>query len=420
MITKDQALEDVLILDLTDEKGMYAGKLLADMGARVILVENPEQGHAARGIGPYYNDVPDINGSLLFWYHSTNKESCTIDISKPEGQQLLKALVKKADILLESFQPGYMESLGLGYKNLAKINDKLIMTSITGFGQYGPYSNYLSSNLVSMAMGGIMASCGYDDIPDSPPIHCEGWQGYATGCNYAAIGTLAALYYRDITGQGQWVDASIHEALSCTTEAAMPNWFYTKQTPKRQTGRHHGIQPTPSTQYVSLDGKLINGFDIPPRTMERWNALLSWMKETNMEGDLENDSYRELIRNRVRTGPQVLEIVSQITKFIASLPAEEIYHGAQKIRLAWAIIRSPEENLNDPHFTEDRNFFVDIYHPNIGKSFLYPGAPYSFTETPWNIRHCAPELGENTNRVLIEDLGLYEEKVNNLRESGIV
>ena len=119
MITKDQALEDVLILDLTDEKGMYAGKLLADMGARVILVENPEQGHAARGIGPYYNDVPDINGSLLFWYHSTNKESCTIDISKPEGQQLLKALVKKADILLESFQPGYMESLGLGYKNLA-------------------------------------------------------------------------------------------------------------------------------------------------------------------------------------------------------------------------------------------------------------------------------------------------------------
>ena len=154
--------------------------------------------------------------------------------------------------------------------------------------------------------------------------------------------------------------------------------------------------------------------------MERWNALLSWMKETNMEGDLENDSYRELIRNRVRTGPQVLEIVSQITKFIASLPAEEIYHGAQKIRLAWAIIRSPEENLNDPHFTEDRNFFVDIYHPNIGKSFLYPGAPYSFTETPWNIRHCAPELGENTNSVLIEDLGLYEEKVNNLRESGIV
>ena len=420
MIAKDQALEDVVILDLTDEKGMYMGKLLADMGARVILIENPESGHPARSIGPYYNDVPDINGSLLFWYHSTNKESCTIDISKPEGQQLLKALVKKADILLESFQPGFMESLGLSYKSLSEINDKLIMTSITGFGQNGPYSNYISSNLVSMAMGGIMASCGYDDIADSPPINCDGWQGYATGSNYGAIGTLAALYYRDITGQGQWVDASIHEALSCTTEAAMPNWFYTKQTPKRQTGRHHGIQPTPSTQYLTLDGKLLNGFDIPPRTMERWNGLIAWMKETNMTGDLEDESYREIIRNRVRTGPHVAKIVSQISKFIASLPTEEVYHRAQQIRLAWAIIRSPEENLEDPHFREDRNFFVDIYHPNIGKTFIYPGAPYSFTETPWAIRNCAPEHGENTNKILIEDLGLYIDKVNNLRENGVI
>ena len=185
------------------------------------------------------------------------------------------------------------------------------------------------------------------------------------------------------------------------------------------SGNSLNVRQNP-TSLSPIVGKLLNGFDIPPRTMERWNALIAWMKETDMAGNLEDDSYRELIRNRVRTGPQVEEIVSQISKFIASLPAEEVYHRAQQIRLAWAIIRSPEENLDDPHFREDRKFFVDIYHPNIGKTFIYPGAPYSFTETPWTIRNCAPEHGENTNVILIEELGLYEGKINKLRENGVI
>ena len=132
------ALEDLVVLDLTDEKGMYMGKMLADMGAKVTIVEPPE-GHPARHIGPFYQDKPDPNNSLLFWYHSTNKESITLDITTPKGAQLMKEMVKKVDVVLESFQPGYLDTLGLGYETLSQINPRLIMTSVTPFGQTGPY-----------------------------------------------------------------------------------------------------------------------------------------------------------------------------------------------------------------------------------------------------------------------------------------
>lgn len=413
------ALEDLVVLDLTDEKGMYVGKMLADMGARVTLVE-PPSGHPARHIGPFYQDRPDPNGSLLFWYNSTNKESVTLDITTAKGAQLLRELVKKADVLLESFQPGYLDSLGLGYEALSQINPRLIMTSITGYGQTGPYRNLNTSDLVNMAMGGIMASCGYDHIPDAPPICCDGWIGYATGCNFGVMGTLTALLYRDWTGQGQWVDVSIHESISCTTEAAMPYWFYDRKVPIRQTGRHHGLTPTPSTQFVSSDGKLVNGFDIPPRSLDRWNRLVEWMDEKGMAEGLKDDSYRELISKGVRQGPEMDYLRERITEFIASQTADETYHGGQQIRLAWAVIRSPEENLEDEHFRDDRGFFPSVEHPELQSSFVYPGAPAIFSRTPWQIRRRPPLLGEDNEKVFLEELGLSREDLVVLRESRVV
>ncbi|MFH1559919.1 MAG: CoA transferase [Chloroflexota bacterium] len=413
------ALDDLVILDLTDEKGMYVGKMLADMGARVIIVE-PPSGHPARHIGPFYHDQPDPNKSLLFWYNSTNKESITLDIATTKGAELLIEMVKKADILLESFDPGYLDFLGLGYETLSQINPRLIMTSVTGFGQTGPYRDLKVSNLVNMAMGGIMASCGYDHIPDAPPICCDGWIGYATGCNFGVIGTLTALVYRDLTGQGQWVDVSIHESLSCTTEAAMPNWFFSRQVPIRQTGRHHGLTPTPSSQFVSSDGKLVNGFDIPPRSLDRWTRLVEWMDEKGMAEGLKEESYRDLISRGVRQGPEMDYLRERITEFIASQTADETYHGGQKIRLAWATIRSPEENLDDEHFRDDRGFFPSVEHPELQSSFVYPGAPAIFSRTPWRMRRRPPLLGEDNEKVYSEELGLSREELVVLRESRVL
>ena len=171
-----KALEDLTVLEITDDKGMYAGKLLADMGATVILIE-PPTGHVARHVGPFASNSPDLNSSLLFWYNNTNKKSVTIDIESDTGAGIIRDLVRSVDIVIESTAPGYLESLGLGYQQLSDINPTLIMTSITPFGQTGPYRNYESSNLVLMAMSGIMNSCGYDDVLGSPPISCDGLQG---------------------------------------------------------------------------------------------------------------------------------------------------------------------------------------------------------------------------------------------------
>ena len=175
----NSALSDIIILDLCDEKGQLIGKLLGEMGARVIKIEPPE-GDGARTVGPFRGDAPDKNGSLHFWAFNMAKEGITLDIASAKGAEMLRRLVEKADVLLESHDPGYLESLGLGYPELSAVNPALVMTSLTGFGQDGPYRDYKTSDLVAMAMGGIMHSCGYDDLPGSPPIRPSGGHGYIT------------------------------------------------------------------------------------------------------------------------------------------------------------------------------------------------------------------------------------------------
>ena len=166
------ALSDITILDLCDEKGQLIGKLLGEMGARVVKIE-PPGGDGARTVGPFRDDIPDKDGSLHFWAFNTAKEGITLDIASEKGSELLRKMVQKADVLLESYDPGYMDSLGLGYDALSAVNPALVMTSLTGFGQDGPYRDYKTSDLVAMAMGGIMHSCGYDDLPGSPPHPSE-------------------------------------------------------------------------------------------------------------------------------------------------------------------------------------------------------------------------------------------------------
>ena len=275
MNTEQGALSDLTILDLCDEKGQLVGKLLGEMGARVIKIE-PPSGDAARNVGPFRNDIPDPNQSLNFWAFNTAKESITLDLDTTAGQGLLRKLVMKADVVLESFDPGYLDSLGLGYEGLSGLNSRLVRTSITGFGQDGPYRDYKTSDIVGLAMSGIMHSCGYDDVPGSPPIRPSGGHAYMISAHYAAIGTLLALNWRDMTGEGQRVDASIHEACSCTTEWAVPIYIYHGGIVRRMTGRHHSADPTPRTMYPTSDGGYVNIFAVL-NSLHQWWSLVTWM-----------------------------------------------------------------------------------------------------------------------------------------------
>jgi len=213
-------LESFRILDLTDDKGFLCGRILGDLGADVIKVEPPE-GDALRRIGPYYKEIPHPEKSLYWFAFNANKRGITLNLDFGDGQEIFKTLIKKADILIESFHPGYTETLGLSYEELSKLNPSLVMTSITPFGQSGPYRDLKASDLVSWCMGGMAYVSG---DPDRSPVQISFPQAYLQAAAAGATGTLIALYYREITGEGQWVDVSIHEAVIHTLMNVLQFW----------------------------------------------------------------------------------------------------------------------------------------------------------------------------------------------------
>jgi crotonobetainyl-CoA:carnitine CoA-transferase CaiB-like acyl-CoA transferase len=413
-------LARVRVLELCDEKGHYCGKLLADMGADVIKVE-PPGGDGARRVGPFVNDIPDLNRSLYFWYYNTNKRGITLSLDTAEGQGLFRELVRSADVVLESYPPGYLDARGLGFQHLSRDHPGLIMTSITPFGQNGPWSSFKTSDLVSLALGGPMASCGYDDLPGSPPIRGNGYQGYNTGSHYACIGTLIALYERDQSGLGQHVDVSIHEANACTTEGAFPNWEYDRRIVRRQTGRHASPTPTYPWQFLCRDGRYVNIIGVLPRSRPSWRKLLDWMEEKGMVEDLREAKYEEVVfvPPGQRDQEEVRHVLDTIARFVSSLTSEEVYRRGQELEWPVGIVRSPEENLDDPHWW-DRGFFVKVEHEGLDQPTLYPGAPYRFSRTPWQLRRRAPLLGEHNYEVYVGELGLTKEQLVMLAETGVI
>src|SRR3989304_3620204 len=205
-----KALDDLVVLDLADGKGLYCTRLLAGLGAEVIKVEPPE-GDPTRRMGPFYRDIPDPEGSLYFWHYNLNKKGITLSLDHPEGRSLFGRLAAQADVIVETFQPGYLASQGFSFQELHALNPRLILTSITGFGQTGPYRDYKSSNLVGPALGTPLYLCGF---PDRAPVRTGASQGHHQASLHASAATLVALFWRAVTGEGQHVDVSMQEAVA--------------------------------------------------------------------------------------------------------------------------------------------------------------------------------------------------------------
>jgi len=235
-------LDRLRILELADEKGHFCGKLLGDLGADVVKIE-PPGGEPNRHIGPFLDDVPHPERSLSFWHYNTSKRGITLNLDTVDGRLLFRRLAATADVILETFRPGFLASLELDYDSMCKQNSRLIMCSLTPFGQTGPWRDYLSSDLLHMAAGGEMASSGYDeaDVPNAPPIAPGGGNARHMGGHFGYMAIMAALVYRTVTGQGQYIDASIHKACALTTEAAIANYVYRGEMLRRQTGAVHGV-----------------------------------------------------------------------------------------------------------------------------------------------------------------------------------
>jgi crotonobetainyl-CoA:carnitine CoA-transferase CaiB-like acyl-CoA transferase len=419
------ALGSLRVLDLADEQGHFCGMLLAQLGADVIKVE-PPGGAAARRSTPFRDDIPDVNGSLYQWHFDAGKRGVTLDVAAKEGQALLRRLVETADVLVESHPPGFLEDLGLGYATLAGWNPKLIVASITPFGQTGPYRDFAGSDLVGSALGGIAFMCGYDDLPGSPPINPDGEPTYHIGSMYGVLAVLAAVWGRHFTGLGRHIDLSAHESVNASTEWALPTYFYEGKNVRRQTGRHASQEPTQPWQFRCRDGRDVNLLGVLPRSGASWKRLLAWMEERGAAGDLTDPKYSDFVSGRLQGGswrdvdktPEGRHIVEVIVAFVQGLTSDEVYHGGQKLALPWSVIRAPDELPEDGHLA-DRGFFAPVEYSE-GEAFVQPGAPYTMSETPAGTVQRAPLLGEHNLQVYGEELGLTEQELSDLSGKGII
>ena len=400
-----QPLTGYRVLDLSDEKGVYCGKLLADMGADVIKVE-PPGGNPMRRMGPFVHGEPHPERSLHWLHFNTNKRSVTLDVTTGDGARLFRRLVPTADVILETFQPGVMASLGLGYEELGQSSPGLIYLSITPFGQTGPHSHYRGSDITGFAMGGYMYVTGR---PHTPPARLWGSQAYHTASNRAFIAVLLALYDRVHTGLGQHIDVSMQEAVAATTEHVGVTYLYVGKSAVRQGFLHAGL--------LVATFKCRDGFvSITTNTRRAWDDLRAWMDAEGMAGDLMEEKYNDSFLLR---GAHSGHIEDLITRWAMNRTREEIMQWGQERHHPFGPVATPAEIMENPQLW-DRGFFIGVEHPESGASLVYPGAPYQLPQSPWRLRRTAPEIGEHNGEVYRQELGLSAEELSVLANNGVI
>jgi crotonobetainyl-CoA:carnitine CoA-transferase CaiB-like acyl-CoA transferase len=410
-------LSGLRVLELADEKGQFCGKLMGDLGADVIKIE-PPGGQNTRWVGPFLDDVPHRERSLSFWHYNTSKRGITLNLETGAGAAFFQRLAAKCDVILETMPPGHLASLGLGYERLSALNPKLIMCSLTPFGQTGPWRDYQTSDLLHLAAGGQMASSGYDpeDVADAPPIAPGGGNAWHIAAHYAYMGILAALYYRDMCGEGQYIDASIHEACALTTEGAIAIYLASGTVVQRHTGRHADAGPSPKIQLRTKEGSWVNvtrsGSNFTPVRLTR---LAEWMDQYGLAEDLHDERYQD---SKVLQD-NALHVTGVLSNFFANMPQAEIYHGGQERDFPWGAVRSMDEIMDDGHL-EDRGFYVEVEHPELGRTFAYPGAAAIYNGSPWRISRRPPLIGEHNQEILCGELGLSLNQLTVLAESGVI
>lgn len=399
-------LEGLRVIELASESAPFAGKMLADMGAEVVLVE-PPGGHDTRAFGPFAGDEPGPERSLWFWHYNTSKRGVVVDITTDAGADLFKGLVATADVVLEAEPPGRLAELGLDHTDLRPGRPSLVWVSVTPFGRTNSRAHEEATDLTVLAAGGPVWNCGYDDHA-IPPIRGDGNQGYQTASLWAVEGLLAALVWRDHSGEGQHLDVSMHAAANVTTEAGSYEWLVARATVQRQTGRHASTFPSLPTHTLAADGRYVNS-GVPPRTAKEFRALLDLLDELGLREELPEAIFLEMGIERGEIGfgdimrdPEVMEIFGAGRKAVIMvaehLPAQEFFVRMQTAGIACGPIASPEEVLLDEHWVA-RGFPVEVdYGDGLG-TVVHAGAP--FRSTAWEYRLTrAPHIGEHDDEVL--------------------
>lgn len=394
-----QALQNLTVLDLTRVvSAPYAASVLGDFGANVIKIEMPGSGDDARGYGPYENGE-----SMYYANLNRNKRGITLNLKTQEGKDILKSLVKEADILLENYRPGVMDKLGLGYDVLKEINPRLIYGALSGFGSYGPYSQRPGYDIISQGMGGLMSVTG---AKGGEPTRSGNAMGDILGGMNLVIGVLMAVNARNMTGVGQRIDVSLVDSVVASLENAYIRYFKSGELPVRNGNAYASIAPYDT--YRAKDGRVIIACGNQKLYERLCNEVLdmAWMitdeRFLNVPLRVVNNEIQKQYIEEWTMQYTVDEIVEKV--LAKGIPAAPIFNVRQI--------------TEDEHIAKAREMFIEIDHPTIGRMKVN-GSPIKLMDMMPRINCPAPTLGQH-NEEILEGLGYTAEQIADFKERGVI
>jgi benzylsuccinate CoA-transferase BbsE subunit len=408
-VNTPSALEGLRVLDLSGAMGNYSGKLFADMGADVILVE-PPAGTELRREPPFIADVPGVERSLNYAYQNTSKRGICLDLDTASGQQLLRQLAATADLVIETAAPGWMAARGLGYADLSKNRPQLVLASITPYGQTGPYAQMQATDLVALATGGLLWMAGYQD---AAPTQAHGDQAFKCAAMYGAVAAMLAVTQAELTGEGQHVDISMQESVTLALENAAQTYDLEGVIRKRPLGDQrfagYGLFEC-KDGYIFLGSRGIGN-------SPAWTRSLQWFKDDGMQG-VERLFGPEWSDLQYLKSDEAREVFGELfMRWSRQHEKAWLYAEGQKRMIPLAPVSTPRDLLENPQLRA-RGHFVPFTHPLLQQAAQMPGAPYVLSATPWRVRRPAPTLGQHTAEVL-GGIGVAREDVARLFSMGV-
>jgi len=412
----DALLSGYRVIDLCNEKGALCGKILGDMGADVIKIESPG-GDPSRNLGPFYGDTPHRERSLFWFAFNNNKRGITLNLETTEGKGIFRQLVKTADLVLESFDTGYLEKIGLGYEDLKSINPRIILTSITPFGQTGPYKNYKGPDIVVWALGGLMNLCG---DPDRPPLQVSLPQSYIAASTYAAEGTMVALYERGHSGIGQHVDVSAQATITWLVSELIPFWTFQGQEMKRAGGamtRTGGLKVP--TIIPCKDGYIGYLIQAGQPGAERNKRMADWLEDEGLGTEYTRERDWFQLDWGKMTPEELEQFIQPICRLFLAHTKQELFDEAVRRIISLFPVRTSKDIVESIQL-EARNFWVPLYHESLDTTILYPGPFTLLSETPVTLRRRAPLIGEHNREIYVDEISLTPEELVILHGKGII
>lgn len=395
----DGALSGIKVLDLSEDiAGSFCARLMADYGADVLKLE-PPGGASLRRMGPFHHDDPHPEKSLFFLLLNLNKKGATLNLTTDTGQSILKRLAEHVDVIVETYRPGYLDSLGLGYDTLSQINPGLVVTSITPFGQDGPYSQYKGEEIVEYAMGMIMSISG---IQGREPLKHGGFQAQYEGGLFGAGATSMALFAQLNTRQGEHIDVSITECIASTMMATQTIYPFIggSQARRRPVGNEFE-NPMPCK-----DGWII----VQAGGGATWEDLANFFEAPEL--------LEPRFADRAQRSQNGAEMDQVIINSIKDREKWELFPKAAAARMLFGLVQTPTELVDCPQL-ESRNFYREVDHPVIGKIKL-PAELFKLTETPYQLKMPAPTLGQHNQEIFVEGLGYTQQEFVQLRQLNVI